>query len=95
MRTILRDVLGSRGACEWVLDCLWTVAKVCSFLRVVSCKVFQPKVDARSLDLQEKIEEQPPQPLDLEVQFVALRRRSSSTSSRDVTPSASTDIAAA
>lgn len=29
MRTILRDVLGSRGACEWVLDCLWTVAKVC------------------------------------------------------------------
>ncbi|GAA5883296.1 hypothetical protein JCM3774_004140 [Rhodotorula dairenensis] len=68
MRTILRDVLGSRGACEWVLDCLWTVAK-------------------------EKIEDQPPQPLDLEVQFIALRRRtSSSSSSRDVTPSAVTAV---
>lgn len=28
MRSVLRDALGSRGACEWVLDCLWTVAKV-------------------------------------------------------------------
>lgn len=28
MRSILRDVLGSRGSCEWVLDCLWTVARV-------------------------------------------------------------------
>ncbi|GAA5973835.1 hypothetical protein JCM11641_003184 [Rhodosporidiobolus odoratus] len=27
MRSILREALGSRGACEWVLDCLWTVAK--------------------------------------------------------------------
>ncbi|GAA5906799.1 hypothetical protein JCM8208_000043 [Rhodotorula glutinis] len=50
MRSVLRNALGSRGACEWVLDCLWTVAK-------------------------EKIEEQPPHPLDLEVQLVALRRR--------------------
>ncbi|GAA5841227.1 hypothetical protein JCM11251_003239 [Rhodosporidiobolus azoricus] len=52
MRLILRESLGSRGACEWVLDCLWTVAK-------------------------EKLEEAPPHPLDLEVQIVALRRRSS------------------
>ncbi|GAA6018549.1 hypothetical protein JCM10207_007214 [Rhodosporidiobolus poonsookiae] len=51
MRCILRDALGSRGACEWVLDCLWTVAK-------------------------EKLEEAPPHPLELEVQLVALRRRS-------------------
>ncbi|GAA5930923.1 hypothetical protein JCM3775_000753 [Rhodotorula graminis] len=50
MRSVLRSALGSRGACEWILDCLWTVAK-------------------------EKIEEQPPHPLDLEVQLVALRRR--------------------
>ncbi|GAA5851118.1 hypothetical protein JCM9279_000330 [Rhodotorula babjevae] len=50
MRSVLRNALGSRGACEWVLDCLWTVAK-------------------------EKLEEQPPHPLDLEVQLVALRRR--------------------
>lgn len=28
IRAILKDALGSRGACEWVLDCLWTVAKV-------------------------------------------------------------------
>ena len=93
MRTLLRDVLGSRGACEWVLDCLWTVAKV----RVeVGCRKRKyTDVDSRLLNLQEKVEEQPPQPLDLEVQFVALRRRSSSTSSRDVTPSASADIATA
>ncbi|GAA6032358.1 hypothetical protein JCM8097_008135 [Rhodosporidiobolus ruineniae] len=50
MRAILREALGSRGACEWVLDCLWTVAK-------------------------EKLEEAPPYPLELEVQLVALRRR--------------------
>ncbi|GJN90990.1 hypothetical protein Rhopal_004004-T1 [Rhodotorula paludigena] len=50
MRSILRDTLGSRGACEWVLDCLWTVAK-------------------------EKVEDLPPHPLELEVQFIALRRR--------------------
>ncbi|GAA5922209.1 hypothetical protein JCM1841_000676 [Sporobolomyces salmonicolor] len=51
MRAILKDALGSRGACEWVLDCLWTVAK-------------------------EKVEEDPPHPLELEVQVLALRRRS-------------------
>ena len=36
MRSVLRNALGSRGACEWVLDCLWTVAKVrsLSLLRV-------------------------------------------------------------
>lgn len=28
MRLILRDALESRAACEWILECLWTVAKV-------------------------------------------------------------------
>ncbi|BGP00017.1 GPCR, family 3, metabotropic glutamate receptor 5 [Rhodotorula toruloides] len=50
MRGILREVLGSRSACEWTLESLWTFAK-------------------------EKVEEQPPHPLELEVQLIALRRR--------------------
>ncbi|GAA5857769.1 hypothetical protein JCM8547_005976 [Rhodosporidiobolus lusitaniae] len=62
MRSILREALGSRGACEWVLDCLWTVAK-------------------------EKLEELPPHPLELEVQLVALRRKSrSSVSAASASP---------
>ncbi|BGP25161.1 GPCR, family 3, metabotropic glutamate receptor 5 [Rhodotorula toruloides] len=50
MRCILREVLGSRSACEWTLESLWTFAK-------------------------EKVEEQPPHPLELEVQLIALQRR--------------------
>lgn len=29
MRVVLKDNLESRAACEWILECLWTVAKVC------------------------------------------------------------------
>ncbi|GAA5972017.1 hypothetical protein JCM3765_007281 [Sporobolomyces pararoseus] len=61
IRAILKDALGSRGACEWVLDCLWTVAK-------------------------EKIEEDPPHPLELEIQLLALRRRSSRSTSTPPSP---------
>ncbi|GAA5936460.1 uncharacterized protein JCM15063_001893 [Sporobolomyces koalae] len=62
IRAILKDALGSRGACEWVLDCLWTVAK-------------------------EKVEEDPPHPLELEIQLLALRRRSNRSSSTPPSPS--------
>ncbi|KAK4054226.1 hypothetical protein OIV83_001252 [Microbotryomycetes sp. JL201] len=50
MRSILRDSMMSRAACEWTLDSLWSVVR-------------------------EKIEEEGPQPLELEVQVVALRRK--------------------
>ncbi|BGP16770.1 hypothetical protein JCM10213v2_004773 [Rhodosporidiobolus nylandii] len=68
MRSILREALGSRGACEWVLDCLWTVAK-------------------------EKLEEAPPHPLELEVQLVALRRRTKAPSSTSTSPESVTSSA--
>lgn len=31
MRSVLREALGSRGACEWVIECLFTVVKVRPF----------------------------------------------------------------
>ncbi|GAA5871242.1 hypothetical protein JCM16303_000692 [Sporobolomyces ruberrimus] len=61
IRAVLKDALGSRGACEWVLDCLWTVAK-------------------------EKVEEDPPHPLELEIQLLALRRRTNRSSSTPPSP---------
>ncbi|GAA5916899.1 uncharacterized protein JCM6883_005866 [Sporobolomyces salmoneus] len=64
IRAILKDALGSRGACEWVLDCLWTVAK-------------------------EKVEEDPPHPLELEIQLLALRRRVDRTTSTPSSPAMS------
>ncbi|KAI5474371.1 GPCR, family 3, metabotropic glutamate receptor 5 [Pseudohyphozyma bogoriensis] len=50
LRSILREALLSRAACEWILECLFDIAR-------------------------EKIDEEGPQPLELEVQLVALRRR--------------------
>lgn len=49
-RTILRETSGSKAAAEYVLECLFDVAR-------------------------EKVEEQGPKPLDLDVQILVLRRR--------------------
>ncbi|SCZ90438.1 BZ3500_MvSof-1268-A1-R1_Chr9g10833 [Microbotryum saponariae] len=50
IRSIMREALGSRAACEFTLDCLWNVVK-------------------------EKLEEEGPHPLELEVQIILLRRK--------------------
>ncbi|SGZ27034.1 BQ5605_C025g10032 [Microbotryum silenes-dioicae] len=50
IRSIMREALVSRAACEFTLDCLWNVVK-------------------------EKLEEEGPHPLELEVQIILLRRK--------------------
>lgn len=72
MRVVLKDNLESRAACEWILECLWTVAKVCLSLSFTSSRVDSLSLSRRS---QEKVDEEGPQPLELEVQIIALRRR--------------------
>ncbi|SCV70088.1 BQ2448_1482 [Microbotryum intermedium] len=50
IRSIMREALVSRAACEFTLDCLWNVVK-------------------------EKLEEEGPHPLELQVQIILLRRK--------------------